>query len=69
MLRAARRLETLRPVRAGEELTYDYGIELSVRHTARMKRVWACRCGAGHCSGTMLKNKRKAAAPGASRCA
>jgi uncharacterized protein len=50
-------IETLRPVRAGEELTYDYGIELSVRHTARLKQLWACLCGKPNCSGTMLKPK------------
>jgi len=52
-------IETLRPVQAGEELTYDYGITLEVRHTERMKRIWACRCGAGNCSGTMLKPKQR----------
>jgi len=51
-------IETLRPIAAGEELTYDYGIQLEVRHTERMKRIWACRCGAAECSGTMLKPKR-----------
>jgi len=52
-------IETLRAIRAGEELTYDYGITLDVPHTARMKNIWACRCGAKHCIGTMLKPKRK----------
>ncbi len=52
-------IETLRPIQAGEELTYDYGITLEVRHTQRMKRIWACRCGAHNCSGTVLKPKRK----------
>ena len=51
-------VETLRPVKAGEELTYDYGITLDVRHTERMKQIWACRCGKRNCSGTMLKPKR-----------
>lgn len=51
-------IESLRPIAAGEELTYDYGITLSVPHTARMKALWACRCGAKNCSGTMLKPKR-----------
>ena len=48
-------IETLRPVRAGEELTFDYGIVLAVPHTARLKRIWACRCGSPRCTGTMLK--------------
>lgn len=51
-------IETTRPIRKGEELTYDYGIKLDVRQTARLKRLWACRCGAKTCTGTMLKPKR-----------
>lgn len=51
-------IETLRPVTAGQELTYDYGIRLPVRHTAKMKQLWACRCGEPRCTGTMLKPKR-----------
>lgn len=53
-------IETIRPIKAGEELTYDYGITLDEAHTPRMKKIWACRCGAADCSGTMLKPKRKA---------
>ena len=52
-------IETIKPIRTGEELTYDYGIVLDEPHTARMKRVWACRCGSVRCTGTMLKDKRK----------
>ncbi len=51
-------IETLRPIDKGEELTYDYGIKLEVRHTARLKQVWACRCGSPLCTGTMLKAKK-----------
>ncbi|HEY6940673.1 SET domain-containing protein [Dokdonella sp.] len=54
-------IETLRPLHAGEELTYDYGIVLDERLTPRLKAIWACRCGAARCSGTLLKPKRKAA--------
>ena len=61
-------IETLRPIRSGEELTYDYGITLSERLTPRLKRIWECRCGAADCSGTMLRPKRKrAAATGSAR--
>ncbi len=52
-------IETLRPIRSGEELTYDYGITLEERQTPRLKKIWACRCGAENCTGTMLKPKRK----------
>ncbi|MCK9488331.1 MAG: SET domain-containing protein-lysine N-methyltransferase [Xanthomonadales bacterium] len=48
---------TLRDIAAGEELSFNYGIVLSVRHTARMKAIWACHCGANNCTGTMLQPK------------
>ena len=51
-------IESLRPLRAGEELTYDYGIVLDERLTPRLKQIWACRCGSAKCIGTMLKPKR-----------
>jgi len=57
-------IETLRPIQKGEELTFDYVIRLEIRHTPRLKQIWACRCGAESCTGTMLKpklRKRKSA--------
>lgn len=54
-------IESLRPIKAGEELTYDYGIKLDERHTPRLKKIWECRCGTPKCSGTMLKPKRGSA--------
>lgn len=51
-------IEALRDIRPGEELTYNYGITLSERHTPRLKKIWACRCGAKNCTGTMLQPKR-----------
>lgn len=51
-------IESIRDIRAGEELGYDYGITLEERHTPRLKTVWACRCGSARCTGTMLKPKR-----------
>jgi uncharacterized protein len=53
-------IEARRNIGPGEELTYDYGITLAVPHTARLKALWACRCGAPNCSGTMLKPKPRA---------
>lgn len=52
-------IEAKRAIAAGEELTYDYGIRLEERHSRRMRLIWACRCGAPECSGTMLKSKPK----------
>ncbi len=51
-------IEALRDIAPGEELTYDYGITLEERHTPRLKAIWACKCGARNCTGTMLKPKR-----------
>ena len=51
-------IETRRRIRKGEELTYDYGITLEERQTAKLKRIWACRCGAKKCTGTLLKPKQ-----------
>lgn len=53
-------IEALRDIEPGEELTFDYGIVLDVPHTARLKKLWQCRCGASRCTGTMLKPKRAA---------
>ncbi|MBL8993622.1 MAG: SET domain-containing protein-lysine N-methyltransferase, partial [Spirochaetia bacterium] len=44
----------LRDIRAGEELTYDYGITWEKEITEAEKILWACRCGAPNCKGTML---------------
>ena len=52
-------IEAIRDIAAGEELSYNYGIVLSDPHTPAMKKLWACRCGAPKCSGTMLQPKRK----------
>lgn len=51
-------IDTKRAIRKGEELTYDYGIILEERQTPQLKRIWACRCGAPRCTGTLLKPKR-----------
>ncbi len=52
-------IEAIRAIAPGEELTYDYGIVLDVPHTARLKKLWQCRCGAEDCTGTLLKRKRR----------
>jgi SET domain-containing protein len=51
-------IETTRRIRAGEEITYDYGIVLEERYTPALKRTWQCLCGAPKCTGTLLKPKR-----------
>ncbi len=50
-------INAIRDIKAGEELTYDYLITLDEPHTKRMKKIWACLCGAKKCKGTMLADK------------
>jgi uncharacterized protein len=50
-----------RTIQAGEELSYDYKLNVPGRHTARLLASYACRCGAPRCRGTMvgLRKPRK----------
>jgi len=50
-------IETLHDVEEGEELNYDYGISFAIPYSSRLKKIWACHCGAPSCTGTMLKPK------------
>jgi len=47
-------IETRRAIRPGEELTYDYNLQLGERHTAAAERAHRCFCGSRRCRGTML---------------
>jgi uncharacterized protein len=51
-------IKALRPIKAGEELNYDYGLTIDERYTAKLKKEFACYCGAKNCRGTMLAPKR-----------
>ncbi|AOA71588.1 SET domain-containing protein [Stenotrophomonas rhizophila] len=51
-------IEAIKDIKPGDELTYNYGITLAERHTARLKKIWECRCGSKKCTGTMLQPKR-----------
>lgn len=51
-------IEALRNIRAGEELTYDYDIHVAEPITGEERELWACRCGAAICTGTMLKGTK-----------
>ncbi len=59
-------IEAMRNIAKGEELTYDYDIHIEGPITAQERKLWACRCGAPNCTGSMLKvdkpAKRKAKA-------
>ena len=51
-------IESIRPIRPGEELCYDYLIMLDGPHGQQAKKKWICFCGAKNCRGTMLAPKR-----------
>ena len=53
-------IEAVTTIQPGEELTYNYGICLSERHTPRLKAMWACHGGARTCTGTLLQPQRQA---------
>jgi SET domain-containing protein len=47
----------LRNIQAGEELLYDYHMEIDEPITEASKKRFACHCGASNCRGTMLALK------------
>jgi SET domain-containing protein len=47
-------IDAARDIRPGEELSYDYNLQIGEPHTAAAKREHACFCGARRCRGTML---------------
>ncbi len=51
-------IKTLRAVKPGQELFYDYGLIIDERYSAKLKKQYECRCGAKRCRGTMLAPKR-----------
>ena len=51
-------ITALRDIEPGEELNYDYGLILDGKHTKKVKKEFACHCGARKCRGTMLAKKR-----------
>jgi SET domain-containing protein len=49
----------VRDIVPGEELGYDYAIELDERHTSTRKKRFPCTCGAAACRGSLLRPKRQ----------
>ncbi|MFN7693002.1 MAG: SET domain-containing protein [Burkholderiales bacterium] len=52
-------IHALRDIEPGEELFYDYHLTIDERLTPKLKRDYACRCGAASCRGTLLQPKRR----------
>ncbi len=56
-------VEAIRTIQPGEELAYDYQIERDPEDPPNVDEIFACRCGAAKCRGSMLvarKAPRKA---------
>jgi SET domain-containing protein len=54
-------IEAIRSIAAGEELTYDYQIQREADDPPDVDTVFACRCGAKRCRGSMLWPAQRAA--------
>ncbi|HEY4273745.1 MAG TPA: SET domain-containing protein-lysine N-methyltransferase [Candidatus Udaeobacter sp.] len=51
----------IRDIRAGDELFYDYQLEIDEPITKAAKKKFACHCGVSNCRGTMLGPKESRA--------
>jgi uncharacterized protein len=50
-------IEALTNIQPGTELTYDYQLQRPGRQTRAIRALYACRCGAPDCRGTMLETR------------
>ena len=51
-------IETLRSIREGEELVYDYAFERQKDTTEEDEKLYMCKCGAPNCRGTILAPRK-----------
>ena len=51
-------IHAMQDIEAGAELNYNYALIYDERHTPKLKKLFACRCGTPGCTGTMLAPKR-----------
>ncbi|MBX3200690.1 MAG: SET domain-containing protein-lysine N-methyltransferase [Labilithrix sp.] len=56
-------IEALHAISPGEEIVYDYRITRDSDDPPDVERIFACRCGAPKCRGTMLAPRRKKRTP------
>ncbi len=52
-------IEALRTLEPGQELTYDYRLDVQEEEAASRDERYACRCGAASCRGTMTVPRRR----------
>lgn len=60
-------IEAIRTIQAGDELAYDYRIQRDADDPADIDSIFACRCGAKKCRGSMLVARRKKSTARATR--
>jgi SET domain-containing protein len=53
-------VEAIRTIQPGEELAYDYQIERDPEDPPNVDEIFACRCGAAKCRGSMLVAPKRA---------
>ena len=47
-------IESLRSIKKGEEITYDYYLQVEGKITDKVKKEYACFCGSPNCRGTQI---------------
>jgi uncharacterized protein len=52
-------IEAIRTIQSGEELAYDYEIIRDRSDPKNVDEIYACRCGAKSCRGSMLAPRKK----------
>jgi len=52
-------IEAIRTIQKGEELAYDYQIQRDPDDPPNVDAIFACRCGAATCRGSMLEAAKK----------
>lgn len=50
-------IDAIRTIQPGEELNYDYSIQRDADDPANVDEIFACRCGAAGCRGSMLESR------------
>jgi SET domain-containing protein len=51
-------IEAIRTIQPGEELCYDYQIQRDADDPKNVDQIFACRCGAKNCRGSMLEPRK-----------
>lgn len=53
-------IDSMRAIKAGEEITYDYQYDMDPKYTDDdLFRLYACRCGTDKCRHTIVKTRRR----------